>query len=174
MWAIGTYFLLVLQTTLGPSIAIGPFLPNLLIAFCVPCFCCGRSRRALCGAAVWGLAVDAMGSGPLGINLISFTLIAALFRPQDERQVVSTTRIIFLTALAVLPLTTLQLAAQWPLTELASRWSELIIYIAGNALYTMSVGLLVIISRLFLLHVIGRVRGDNRRNSLWGRAALRH
>ncbi|QDU43170.1 rod shape-determining protein MreD [Symmachiella dynata] len=171
-WVIGTYVLLVLQTTLSPSIALGPFTPNLLIALCVPCFYRRRSQWAVCGAAVWGLAVDAMGTGPVGINLIGFTLVGFLLQRVEPRKTISPMRILLTAAAAVVLLCGIEIAANWPLRRLVEHAQQLGVLWAGNALYTFAIATASILAHNILLRGTRHLTGHEAQDRQWSRPAI--
>lgn len=171
-WVIGTYVLLVIQTTLCPSVAVGPFAPNVLIALSVPCFYRYRSQWAVCGGAVWGLAVDVLGTGAVGINLISFTLVAAILQRSEPRQTVSPLRIMFVAGAAIFLLTGVDLAANWPLQRLVEHAKELSVLWAGSALYSFAIATAWILLHEILLRGVRRLAGHEAHDRQWSRPAI--
>ena len=152
--------------------ALGPFTPNLLIALCVPCFYRRRSQWAVCGAAVWGLAVDALGTGPVGINLIGFTLVAVMLQRSEPRQTISPLRIIFTAGAAVVLLTGIDIATNWPLRRLIEHAQQLGILWAGNALYTFTIATASILAHGILLRGTRRLAGYETLDRQWSRPAI--
>ena len=169
LWIVGTYVLLVAQTTLCPTIAVGPFAPSLLIALCVPCCCRRRSQWAICGAALWGLAVDALGSGPAGVNLISFTLVAAVLQRTD---LISPTRTLLASALTIFLLTGVEIAANWPWGQLREQANDLAVLWAGNTLYGMVIAGVWIFAFDVLHRTIRHLSGQAAHERQWSRTAI--
>lgn len=80
-----TYLVFVLQTAVAPELAIGGAAPQLtLLALTWLALRCG-GREGLLWAAVWGLLADALSTGPLGLHLIGFTVLAWLLQSVRQR-----------------------------------------------------------------------------------------
>ncbi len=167
-WMLTTYLLLVLQTSMVPSCAIGPFQPNLLIAGCVQFYFGSHSRWSIAGAACWGLAIDALGSGTLGINLISWTLVSAMIVDADDRGRRSLGHRMLISVAAVVPLTAVAIATQWPWEQILARSRDLTVFVAGSALYSWGIAAVWIVSGEFLRQIVGGRQLRSRNTSAWG------
>lgn len=172
LWMCGSYLLLALQTTICPSIAVGPFAPNLLIALAVPCFYRHRSQWAVCGAALWGLAVDLLGTGVVGINLIGFTIVTAILLRRQPRPQVSPLRLMTVTAPAVFLLTAFHLAANYPWQAWREHTQELGVLWVGSSLYSCAIATAWIVCRQILQHNFSRLAGHEPQDRQWSRPAI--
>jgi len=138
-WLIATYLLLVLQTMFGPALALGPFTPNLFAALFVPCCARWNTSSRIWSAAGWGFCVDLLGSGPLGINLIAFVLLAAAINHNYPRGMVSSLRIILYAFVAIAGLTAVEMIAARPFEQLQNHSRELAMLWLGCSLYSLMI-----------------------------------
>lgn len=160
-WLMSTYALLVMQTTLAPALAVGPFTPNLFIALAVPCWYGRRSALAICAAAAWGLAVDLLGTGPVGINLITFTVAAAILQQGPSRETASLPRMMTAAAAVITMLVVIEVCANWPPGQLIQQPREAAVLAAGQALYSLLIAIAALLVRDLLARVLHR--GGERR-----------
>src|ERR1700730_5369420 len=71
-----TYLVFVLQSGFARELAICGCAPHLVLAGLVLMTVRTRGRQGLLLAAGWGLLLDCLGTGRLGVNLVALTLAA--------------------------------------------------------------------------------------------------
>lgn len=173
VWIIGTYLLLVVQTAICPLIAFEAIVPNLFAALLMPCLGNSSRRMAIVGAAAWGLAMDSLGTAPLGINMISFTLVAMLGQRAAERRGTefAAGKVIWM-APAIVVLLAVEMLATWPLGKLADNWTGAAVLLLSTALYSFLLGLSWLVIAGSLRRFIGRSKYDDRRDRVSSRPVV--
>lgn len=158
-WCLATYLLLVGQMAICPLVAVGPIEPQLFVALLLPCLVLRNHRSSILRAAVWGLSADSLGSAPLGVNLLSFTVAAVLLSRRTQHGTNESAPVTLLwMALSIIALLTIDLLASWPLEKLVAEWTGAGVLLAGTALYTF----LISIGWMTMVSLVRRVAGDRR------------
>ncbi len=83
---VATYALFVFQTAVAPQLAIGAIVPNGVFPALAILALKSTPRMAICCAGLWGFVYDGLGTGPLGVNVMAFTLLTAAVLLMRERR----------------------------------------------------------------------------------------
>lgn len=85
-WIVAAYAAFVLQAALLPRCAGGPFAPDLLLVAACGAVAMNPGWRGIALGAVIGLLGDCLAAGPLGIRMLTVTLLAAAVAALRERR----------------------------------------------------------------------------------------